>query len=508
MITVGFIVLAVITAIAYLRRNDEVFSRNLMISAAMGAALGGFVGWLNSGVVVALEGLPVGALAVSLLFVLTSPFLGKKSGHEHVRGTRLLDAHQLRAATRKSAKTTSQKRWVEIGRVAVPPDVEPVHFLMAGSPGSGKSVAINQIIFQARQRGDRMIIADPGGEAMARFWKEGDAILNPLDRRSVRWSPFAEIRDVCDTSTLAKSIIPDGSGSSSEWNLYSQQVVSAILKRQVAAGQTTNADFLQHIAIASMQELAELVQGTPAARLLNPEVKGMAGSVLGVLGAYAAVYADALDHAAGAADFSIRKWVEDESQAGVLWIPYQINHRAMLAPLVGAWLDIAVSSVLSLRPSRERNIWLVADELPLLSKINSLVEAATNGRRYSLRLVCGLQAVSQLQKTYGTHDATTILSSLRSWLILNQSDAETAEAMSKGIGEQEVIRVQTSSSKNSAGSSESATRQWATQKAVLPSELLNLPKLEGFLRLAEHGVARVKLRPMGYPEVTQPFIKK
>ena len=66
---------------------------------------------------------------------------------------------------------------------------------------------------------------------MSRFGQGGDQLLNPLDRRSCAWSPFAEIESVADADRLTKSMIPGQEGRQREWTVYSQTLVSAVLRR-------------------------------------------------------------------------------------------------------------------------------------------------------------------------------------------------------------------------------------------------------------------------------------
>jgi hypothetical protein len=59
----------------------------------------------------------------------------------------------------------------------------------------------------------------------------GDWLHNPFDARSVDWSPFAEIERPAYTDRLAESMIPDQEGRERGWFVYSQTLVSAVLKR-------------------------------------------------------------------------------------------------------------------------------------------------------------------------------------------------------------------------------------------------------------------------------------
>src|SRR4051812_40787933 len=105
-----------------------------------------------------------------------------------------------------------------LGEVAIYPHDEATHFLFAGATGSGKTQGINTILKTVRTRRTRAVIADSGGSSLSRFYADGDQIFNPLDARSVQWSPFCEIRVDQDCSNLARAAIPDSAGPLQEWH--------------------------------------------------------------------------------------------------------------------------------------------------------------------------------------------------------------------------------------------------------------------------------------------------
>ena len=75
--------------------------------------------------------------------------------------------------------------------VRIRSEEERGHFLLMGDTGTGKSVLIQQMLGQVRQRKESAIIYDPALEFVPRYYDEtqGDIILNPLDLRTPYWSP-------------------------------------------------------------------------------------------------------------------------------------------------------------------------------------------------------------------------------------------------------------------------------------------------------------------------------
>jgi hypothetical protein len=391
---------------------------------------------------------------------------------------------------------------IRIGGVPVPMKLEPLHFLIAGSTGTGKSVAINSMLDTLRARGDRVIMADVGGEAMARWWCDGDAILNPLDQRSIEWSPFSELAGPWDSDRLAKSMIPDSEGSDREWQLYSQTLLAAVVQRLIERGEATNERLLYYLTVAKSEEIEQLVSGLPAQTLFDTGASKMLSSVRGIVGSYLPSYRY-LSPTAGAGAWSIRRWIE--SGAGWLWMPYKDDQAASLKPLLSAWIGEAVNAILSLRPDAARRVWLILDEAASLGRVQALADGLTKGRKYGLRAVLGLQSVSQLRASYGLECAQTLLSCLSSSLILRSSDAETADYLSRALGEAEVRRE----NRSRGDGRETLSEQRVNTRIVLPSEIQNLEDRTGFLNLAgDFPVARIEIPIVQKSEVVPPFIPR
>ena len=86
---------------------------------------------------------------------------------------------------------------VTLAGVPIPSGDETKHFKLIGTTGTGKSTAIRELLAQALRRGDRAVISDPDGGYLSQFLHayRGDVILNPFERDSLRWDPFAELHD-------------------------------------------------------------------------------------------------------------------------------------------------------------------------------------------------------------------------------------------------------------------------------------------------------------------------
>lgn len=102
--------------------------------------------------------------------------------------------------------------------------------------------------------------------------------------------------------------------------------------------------------------------------------------------------------------------------------------------------------------------------------------------------------IAQVSTTYGAGSAQTLVENCGNTLILRCSGSEnggTSQFASRLIGEREIVRRQTSRGRDREGifgargfrRSTNISDQTATETAVMPSEIEQLPDLQGYLKL-------------------------
>jgi type IV secretory pathway TraG/TraD family ATPase VirD4 len=158
-------------------------------------------------------------------------------------------------------------------------------------------------------------------------------------------------------------------------------------------------------------------------------------------------------------------------------------------------MRLAIFEAMSQAEGRDQRLWFVVDELDALGPIDGLKDALARLRKFGCRCVLGFQSIAQVSSTYGQSEAQTLVENCANTLILRCSSSEnggTSQFASRLIGDREIIRRQESrgSDRESAFStrgarrSRSFTEQHATEAAVMPSELEQLPDLCGYLKRA------------------------
>lgn len=432
------------------------------------------------------------------------PILGRPLPEAgHLRGTVMASAKAIRRAVRQRGL----KSTIVLGEVPIPTELEVQNILLAGSPGTGKSVAIVTALGSLRRRGDQLVVADIGGYYTARLLRSDDVILNPLDVRAVPWSPLADIQSPWDAETIARSIIPEAHGDGGDWRHYARVVLGSVLQQLWTDGGSNGQ--LQHLACnASMEELRKAVAGLPAEALCAAENAKMFANIHGILASHVGSL-KYLHPDAGRDGFSLRRWVREGGTGAAFWNVRE-DQLALLRPLIAAMLDTVAVEVLSLPPSWDRRLWLVLDELHSYGRIGSLETYLTKGRKAGGCAIVGLQALSQLRSIYGEHEAQTLLTCLGTWLVLRAADADTAEYLSRALGETELRRIVGTGGSSDTGTHDGWQEQIVRDRLVMASELQRLPKLCGYLALAgDFPIAPIKLAlPKDPPAVAEAFVSR
>ena len=201
-----------------------------------------------------------------------------------------------------------------------------------------------------------------------------------------------------------------------------------------------------------------------------------------------------------------------ENGTGCLYITWREDMKTAMKPLLSAWVDVFCSSILSMPENARRRWWLLIDELASLEKLASLEDVLTKGRKHGVRVVAGLQTVSQLDAIYGKHMSQTLRASFRNLVVLggSKTDAETAKEMSTALGEHEVARPEYTDSRNpggTRGTSERLVRQ--TEAVVTAAQIQALPELTGYVAFAEdRPIAKFVLKPLSFITRNPSFVEQ
>lgn len=392
----------------------------------------------------------------------------------------------------------------QIGGVPIRRDAEPQGFLLQGSTGAGKSTAFRYLMRTARARGQKAVVYDPTGEYVEQFYREGvDHILCPLDARDVRWNPMLDFEGEHEIEEFTAGLIPSEPGSK---NAFFEEGARAMFTATLA--HFGNVD--EAVAMIMAGEIGDLMDVITAEGL-----GGMVGGSeksLGEIRNSAAVFVRSMSllHPARpelGASFSIREWLHSEDDSW-LFLPAPGDALQALRPLFSAAMDTIIRKMMTLSPDSKRRLWVYLDELPTLQRLPAVNPLTKLMRKYGVVPVLGFQDKGDLDATYGRDRASSILGQPATRLLMRASDPDTAEWVSKDIGDQHIRRITSSTNQQGSGMQASGSRseqeQIATERAVLPSEIQMLPDLAGYLRTpGQDGVLRVQLEYLGLPAIAE-----
>ena len=462
-------------------------------------------------------GLKTGA-GLIVLFLAVFWYRGMQLGRQRrIRGAEMVTAGELRRRVqapraRLLGALPGGRRFrpYRIAGIPYPERTEIQHTIVSGTTGSGKTVLISDLVAQIRERGERCVIYDKMGSYTATFFdKSRDVLMNPLDARAPRWSPFLEARGPRDFDMMAAALIPQQKDTVDPfWVTAARQLFAngaGVLREK---GVKDNRVLVDHLLKTDLTALAQAMEGTVAQSIVDPDNPKTALSVRAMLTANLAAFEFLPDEGQ---PFSIRDWVSDEDRQGFLFLTSRGDQHASLRGLISTWLEIAVNAMLSLAQDDGRRIWVILDELPTLHQVPSLQPGLAESRQFGGCFVLGVQVASALRDLYGRNGAETISGLCGTRVVLAAPDRDTAQWSADSLGRSEVEEISEGYSygANTIRDGVSLTPRRELRALALPSEIMRLENLAGYLKFpGPFPVASIRLKYVARPKAAERFVPR
>ena len=402
-------------------------------------------------------------------------------------------------------------RPARIAEVSYPWRLEQSHAMFIGTTGMGKTVALSDMIADARVRGQRAVIFDLTGAFIEHFYDPArDTILNPLDARCPRWSVFDECRDEAQFTAAAEALVPhDGGGAEQFWVLAARLLFVEMCLKLRDRGTPSNEALARELMTADLAAVHRLMRGTIADPLTAPEAARMAESIRAVFNANARSLM--LLPRVGRS-FSVRDWIAGEANEGsMVFISARYVDMSVCSQLLTVWLDTAMNTLMTLERTRNLRVWFFIDELGALHRLPALEKGLQTARNFGGAIVTGIHAYAKLKEVYGENMAMTLSSLARTKLILGTADRETATWCSDFIGHTQVRDMEEGYTYgyNNARDAVSLTPRKHIEPLLLPDQLMNLPRLKGYLKFPDgFPAAPVRLVPVTRDKCAEGFIRR
>ena len=436
---------------------------------------------------------------------------------KRIRGAELVTAGELRRRMRPAhlrvldrMPGAARLRPYSIAGIPYPERTETQHTIVSGTTGSGKTVLISDLVAQIRARGERCVIYDKMGTYTRSFFDPArDVLMNPLDARAPRWSPFLEARNPRDFDMMAAALIPQQKDTVDPfWVTAARQLFSNGAGVLWKKGVTENKVLVDHLLKTDLTALAEAMEGTVAQSIVDPENPKTALSVRAMLTAHLGALEFLPDTGK---PFSIRDWIGKEDGDGFLFLTSRGDQHASLRGLISTWLEIAVNAMLTLAQDDGRRIWVILDELPTLHQVPSLQPGLAESRQFGGCFVLGVQVASALRDLYGRNGAETISGLCGTRVVLAAPDRDTAQWSADSLGRSEVEEIAEGYSygANTIRDGVSLTPRRELRALALPSEIMRLENLHGYLKFpGPLPVASIRLKYVARGEAAARFVPR
>jgi type IV conjugative transfer system coupling protein TraD len=444
------------------------------------------------------------AFSVGVFFSALSFFYlrGRKSRSKKMeRGNEIVTPSVLRNILRMKKLASDFK----VGSLPLVKGKETSHMMISGTTGAGKSNFLHSLIPQIRQKGQKMVIVDLTGEYVERYYRpEVDIILNPYDKRSELWSPWAECVHESDYDTLAETIVGTNNKSYDPfWETAGKLILSESLRLSHNESQSPRiSELVETIATIPLREFSQKFKGTKAAALVDEKGEKTTISIRSTLVSKIACFEKLKDTEQG---FSVKGWIKQKNDS-CLFLTAKPSQRASLRPLLSAWMNCAIDGLMDMTPDNERRVWIVVDELPALQKLPSLSKGLAELRKYGGCIVSGFQDVPQLTALYGRDEAQTLLNQHNTKLFFRSTDPETCQYISRALGQKEETETKENLSygANTIRDGVSLNEIRKIENLVLPTEVSQLEDLSCYVKLpGDFPITKVTMR-YKKPEARQP----
>jgi type IV secretory pathway TraG/TraD family ATPase VirD4 len=427
---------------------------------------------------------------------------------EYIQGRQFITPKQLNNLLVTGA--FNKERLLPLGEVYLPYADENKQTFAVGKPGSGKTNMLNQILLKIRELKRKAIIHDYKGDYVEKFYNPtADILFNPLDERSVGWCLFNDCQSIMDIDAFAYALIPQTSSNDPYWNNAARDVFTAILRYCWNNNLKTNAGIWQ-IATMPNDMLYEMLSNThggqiAAKHLEDPQGKTAMGVMSNMI-QYVKVfeYMTSMD-----GDFSIRRWVSNHDEAGMIFVTNYAKLQNTLRPIISLFLQTAGSNLLSLSDDLTRRVYMILDEFGQLPNINTIESLMTASRSKGGAVFIGVQDIGQLDKIYKKETRSTILNSASNRLIFNCKDRETAKFFSNDIGETEYWElVESQSISMNKGDRVNANKQRHKEFLVTPEDIQSVPDLNAFVSIGGNNVTLSKWEYKKLSSIAQAFVQR
>ena len=459
----------------------------------------------------AMLGFPI--LVILVAFFIFRRISKKQGAERQIRGSRLVTPRRLNRLLKKEGEMD-----LRIGQVKLPKKLETEHCLCVGRPGSGKTTFLYGIIQRLRERNERVIIYDCKGDYIEKFYNsQKDLLFNPFDKRTINWAIFNEIDNSLNTDIreldigqIANSLIPDKPKKNGKDDYFSEtprDVLAGILLYLCAKNKRTNKD-LWDMCCDSPSVLRNKFRDPDATKFCQGYIRHLEGGeksvrVSDLMATFSREVKPFKYLVDSSGDFSFKDWVTNGK--GFLFIANKPSQQATLKPLQSLIIDIMLTKGIDLTDDINRRLFLIVDEFGTLQKLPTFVNFLTNSRSKGGSVWCGIQDFGTIGETYGSNIKETFFNSFGAFFCMKVDAVETSSYVSKAFGQREILKQRPTMQVSDDHVGHGSLSENKIEDLILASEITNLNKLEGYLRISNCAVTKTKVKRKEIPNKSKAF---
>lgn len=404
-----------------------------------------------------------------------------------LRGTFILPIKQVRRMLLRTMHAGQQ--FLLWAGLPLPEHFSADSFLILGALGSGKTVLLRMllqsVVARIKPGSDwRALVYDAKQDMLGLLY--GMAlhcqviILNPFDRRSYAWDMAKDINSPSAALEFASLMIPREKGENAFFSLAARDLVAAVILALIITrpGQWTLGEVLN--ILSSGKRTKRLLYSVPQTRNIAEEHFSRNSrtltSVQYTITGYASEFrAIAALYEKSERKYSLQQWLKEES---ILVLGNNEELRTSIDAINRMIFNRITELLLSQSESDRRRSWIILDEIKEAGRFDGLGRLLTKGRSKGVRTAISSQTVEGMHETYGEKHGEDIMSLCGHKAFLRTDSPTTAEWCARVLGESHVLQFTESFTNGSHNSSTTINDGYAKHQAVMPSQLMRLPRAD------------------------------
>lgn len=312
------------------------------------------------------------------------------------------------------------------------------HLMLLGGTGSGKTNLMYHIISQVKPKmsqNDVMVIFDTKGDYYRRFFDQAhrDIVISvdtAFENNTERWNLYREIASdgwddehiILNSNEIAWSLFQEAVERNKNQPFFpkaARDLFAAIIIHFLRVGGDDRAFKIKYYNNQALRRYLDIATPEKVNAILKGEADLAAvkyyigdGNNNQSLGVFAelqqtirSIFVGAF---AGNGSFSIRDFVR-KREGRTLFIEYDLSSGSVLTPIYRLLIDLALKEAMN-RNQKHGNVYVICDEFKLLPYLQHIEDAVNFGRSFGVKVIAGLQSVSQLFELYGESRGRSIMS--------------------------------------------------------------------------------------------------